>query len=317
MVLLGLYSAKNFFLGSYFFAFFYGCMIQAVGFAMMHDASHGALSKNSWVNTVPSLIWNSWAQWSHWIWLQHHTYAHHSYTNIYLKDPDLVHFSIFIKKTDKAKEVWINKFQHFYWWFAIFIFPSQHYGQAFAYYIRNLMGNKIFGMPLSNPPKYISRAEKILTTISFLSHFIIPFYLLSFNNAWLCIMLLSIGQSISYFMCVGPNHDTMITHNSFDKWYDSQTSKVDWGELQVRSSANHSLKETWLNYFIWHIWGGMNFQIEHHLFPAVSHCHYFELSKIVRETCNDFNIPYPNNETWFDCLKGYYEVVKQNSTSIK
>jgi len=179
------------------------------------------------------------------------------------------------------------------------------------------MGNKIFGMPLTNPPKYISRAEKILTTISFICHFIIPFYLLSFKNAWLSIMLLSIGQSVSYFMCVGPNHDTSITHTTFDKWYDNQSSKVDWGELQVRSSANHSLKESWLNYFIWHIWGGMNFQIEHHLFPAVSHCHYFELSKIVKQTCSEFNIPYPENETWIDCFKGYYEVVKQNSFSIK
>jgi len=98
MVLLGLFTAKKYFTGSYFYAFFYGCMIQAIGFAMMHDASHGALSKNSWINTIPSVIWNSWAQWSHWVWLQHHTYAHHSYTNIYLKDPDLVHFSIFIKK---------------------------------------------------------------------------------------------------------------------------------------------------------------------------------------------------------------------------
>jgi linoleoyl-CoA desaturase len=113
----------------------------------------------------------------------------------------------------------------------------------------------------------------------------------------------------------------MVTHNSFDKWFDSQNKKVDWGELQVRSSADHSLKQTWLNYFIWHIYGnkylnklgGMNFQIEHHLFPAVSHCHYLEISKIVRETCSEFSIPYPENETWLDCFKGYYEVVKQNS----
>jgi hypothetical protein len=71
-------------------------------------------------------------------------------------------------------------------------------------------------------------------------------------------MLLSIGQSFSYFLCVGPNHDTLITHQNFDKWFkekEESGEKVDWGELQLRSSANHSIKNTWTNYFIWQIWG--------------------------------------------------------------
>jgi hypothetical protein len=55
------------------------------------------------------------------------------------------------------------------------------------------MGNKLFGMPLTNPPKYLSRAEKILTLFSFILHFILPFYLLSFYRAWFCIMALSFG----------------------------------------------------------------------------------------------------------------------------
>jgi len=179
------------------------------------------------------------------------------------------------------------------------------------------MGNKLFGMPLKDSPKNLNNIETILSMISFIFHFIIPYYNFSFFHAWGCIMSLSIGQSLSYFLCVGPNHDTMITHENFDKWFDSQSKKVDWGELQIRSSANHSIKESWLNYFIWQVWGGMNFQIEHHLFPAVSHCHYLDISKIVQKTCSEFNIPYSYNNTWFDSLKSYYDVIKMNGFSNK
>jgi linoleoyl-CoA desaturase len=60
MVLLAILFLQKFWEGSLFFSFLYGTILQAIGFAIMHDASHGAVSKKAWVNTISSVIWNSW-----------------------------------------------------------------------------------------------------------------------------------------------------------------------------------------------------------------------------------------------------------------
>lgn len=49
----------------------------------------------------------------------------------------------------------------------------------------------------------------------------------------------------------------------------------------------------------------MNFQIEHHLFPTLSHSHTPEVSKIVQQTCKEFNIPYNAEPSWLRSLINY------------
>merc|ERR1711862_1020466 len=74
---------------------------------------------------------------------------------------------------------------------------------------------------------------------------------------------------------------------------------------QVRCTGNHSTGSGIFDKIITHLWGGMNYQIEHHLFPALNHAHYKEVSKIVQETCEEFNIPYNSGSSWFGSLKSY------------
>ena len=85
---------------------------------------------------------------------------------------------------------------------------------------------------------------------------------------------------VTYFLVVAPNHDSeenvLFNHPDPGK-------KVDWGEQQVRMSGDHSTSDSLLDKAITQLWGGMNYQIEHHLFPSVAHVHYPAIRKIVQK----------------------------------
>jgi len=298
---------KYIFQGSLISAFLYGIIFEMIGFCMMHDASHGAVSKKSWINEYISLIWNGWALWNHWIWMQHHVYGHHSYTSILLKDPDIVHWGFLLRKTKDSKVNSLQKYQSKFWPAIISVWPNQHVGQMMIYQLVIWFNKKLFGMPITSDSPKNARFEMILSFISIFSHFILPFYLLPFNIALSCQFLAFTGMGLSYWFCVFPNHDTMESHEAL---LEKNAKGMDWGELQVRSSADHSGSNNPINVAISQLWGGMNYQIEHHLFPSLNHVYYPKIAPIVRETCKQFNIPYPYNDNWLDCLKSYAKFLK-------
>jgi linoleoyl-CoA desaturase len=51
--------------------------------------------------------------------------------------------------------------------------------------------------------------------------------------------------------------------------------------------------------------GGLNFQVEHHLFPRICHVHYPHISNIVKETAEEFGIPYLENDTFGRALQSH------------
>lgn len=242
--------------------------------------------------------------------MQHHVLAHHSYTGVFKKDPDVVHYMWFIRKHKSSPHYRWMKYQHYYWWIIVGLLPNQHLGQTLVYNISNWFGLKLFGMPLMKSTKKLKKSELIIQLISFFVHAILPLYFISFGRLLLCIYLSFVTMGISYFLCVATNHDTYESHEAFGKWY-KEGKKVDWGEVQVRSSGNHSVSGSFLDTIITQLWGGMNYQIEHHLFPSLSHCHYHKVAPIVQQTCKEFNIPYPAHKTWLDSIKSYVEFVKE------
>ena len=69
-----------------------------------------------------------------------------------------------------------------------------------------------------------------------------------------------------------------------------QTGKMEdeWALHQLKTTANFATKNKMISWWL----GGLNFQIEHHLFPRVSHVHYPAISKIIRKACQDYGFPY-------------------------
>ncbi len=85
-----------------------------------------------------------------------------------------------------------------------------------------------------------------------------------------------------------------------------------WAVLQLATTANFSNK-SWL--VTWYT-GGLNFQIEHHLFPNISHIHYPMIAKIVKETAAEMNLTYHEHKTFWQATAAHFQYLKQLSLQV-
>lgn len=275
-----------------------GFVMNMIGFCVMHDGSHYGISANPLVNRVLHTLWSDWNLWSHFLWLRHHTYGHHSYTGVYRRDPDLVNGQLFFRKHNE------NPFlpQHKQQWWSTFVLlwalPNQHLGQALLY-IRSWVLNSVFGVALER----VSLVDFVVSTAiyapSLYFHFVLPFQLLPTSAALSMLALYWAGQGLGYALNIIPNHDTYETHTLIGS--PSTGGQRDWGEQQLLGSGNHTTDGGLWGTVVTTLWGGMNFQIEHHLFPSVSHVHYASISKIVQQTADEFGLPYTTH-SWFHAI---------------
>jgi linoleoyl-CoA desaturase len=88
---------------------------------------------------------------------------------------------------------------------------------------------------------------------------------------------------------------------------ESGNIKADWAVSQLINTANFAPKSSWFSWYV----GGLNFQIEHHLFPNVCHVHYKKISKIVKETAEEFNLPYNSEKTFAGALKSHAQMLRK------
>jgi linoleoyl-CoA desaturase len=79
----------------------------------------------------------------------------------------------------------------------------------------------------------------------------------------------------------------------------------------MRTTANFSMKSKVAAFLL----GGLNQQVEHHLFPKICHVHYPAISKIVKETAHEYRLPYLENDTFADALKSHYVMLKKFSAA--
>ena len=88
-----------------------------------------------------------------------------------------------------------------------------------------------------------------------------------------------------------------------------ETKHIDsaWAEHQLRTTANFAMSNKIISWFV----GGLNYQVEHHLFPRVSHIHYPAISKIVKEKCAEFKLPYNQYTTFSQAIASHFRVMRK------
>jgi linoleoyl-CoA desaturase len=120
--------------------------------------------------------------------------------------------------------------------------------------------------------------------------------------AFLCIHLV-LGFTLSIVFQLAHT----VEGNTFPK-PDKDTGNIEneWAIHQVETTANFAPKSKFAAWYQ----GGLNFQIEHHLFSNISHIHYPAISKIVEKTCREFGISYVSFPTVWSAVVGHYRFLK-------
>lgn len=236
-----------------------------------HDASHSAISKHKVINKSISHIGSALAFWDWSTWIKHHSVLHHSFTGNYKLDPDMRHTHPFFKKSELSRANKINRLGTI---MTILSFiPGMYGGQIISYFIIQIK-KKLWGIEL-HQTKTIS--EWIIICVQLM--------IMYYGGSIILFLLYFLSLNINYSVCILPDHDQFET-----KLY-SKTKTKDWGEMQVRHSGNFATN----NYFFTRMYGGINYQIEHHLFPSLCSWHLSDISKIVEETCIEHDIKYISN----------------------
>ncbi len=277
-----------------------GLLYALIGLNIQHDANHGAISKNPNINRILGLTQN-YIGGSAINWIHQHVVQHHVYTNDVHDDPDIMGSEI-LRINPIQKLLPIHSYQYFYTFLIIGLF-------GFITIINSAKSliNGIIHTPMTSYTiKY--RKREFLATIIFFSRWILlPIY--SSKSIYTLIYTLPLyfvaGYYLAFFFIISHNFENVI---SFDK-----NTKYGFLRRQVMSSSN--VGGSWLCF----INGGLNYQIEHHLFPRISHVHYPKISHLVKKYCKDKNIPYIHFPSVYDnfisCTKHLYNM--GNNLKIK
>ncbi len=259
----------------------FGLNMAAIGFNIMHDACHGSFSTRGWVNELFGLT-NNFLGGNAFLWKLKHNIIHHTYTNVDGVDDDINNMP-FMRQCSTQPWKPMHQFQSIY---MFFLYGFTSLFMFFMDYIK-YFSKKIYTTPL----KKMDAKEHIIfwggKIFFILFYIVIPIVLIGWK-AWLIGFLISqftLGLTLAIVFQLAH----VVEHAEFESaGVDPVKIENEWAIHQVKTTANFAFSNKLITWFV----GGLNYQIEHHLFPRISHIHYPAISKIVRETCEQFDLNY-------------------------
>lgn len=277
-----------------------GFVLACIGFNVMHDANHGSYSSRKWVNEILGLTLNALGG-NNFIWKQKHNIVHHTYTNIDGIDDDIAK-SPFIRMCGPQPWVPAHRLQHLYTP-ILYALSSIIWilFQDFEKYFRKKIVNTALSR-MSAADHTIFWASKLLYGLFYIA---IPIWLTGWQ-AWLLFFLcMNIGLGFTLSIVFQLAHVVEETRFESSTGNDQQLEN-EWAIHQVRTTANFSPHNPVISWFV----GGLNYQIEHHLFPRISHIHYPAISKLVRAECAAHNLPYNCLPTFKAAVVSHFRFIR-------
>ncbi|GKZ00955.1 hypothetical protein MPSEU_001047000 [Mayamaea pseudoterrestris] len=282
-------------------AIIYGVSQALIGMNVQHDANHGACSKKPWVNDMFGLG-ADFIGGSKWLWMEQH-WTHHSYTNHATKDPDSFGAEPMLLFNDypigHPARKWFHRFQAFF--YAI-VLSGYWVSSVFNPQVLDLRqrGAEFVGIQMEND--FIKSRRKYATALRILyivTNIVVPF--VNSGLSWKTfgqIMLMGVSESLALAVLFSLSHN--FEHSDRDPTADTRKTNepVCWFKSQVETSCTYG------GFISGCFTGGLNFQVEHHLFPRMSSGWYPFIAPKVREICAKHGVRYV-----------YYPWVHQNLIS--
>lgn len=277
-----------------------GLTIAAIGFNIMHDANHEAYSDSRWLNRAMALTLDLVGGSSH-FWHWKHNVFHHTFVNVVGYDTDINLLGLG-RLTPHHPHAWVHRWQHIYVWFlyGAMALKWQLYddfrlaltGRMAHYSVPRprgaqwlvLFGGKLvflslaFAIPLTRHPLWAVAATYVIT-----------------------------GVALGIVLAVVFQLAHVVERADFPPETSPGCVDTPWAVHQVETSvdfARDSRAASWLL-------GGLNFQIEHHLFSRMCHVNYPAIAPLVEQTCREFGIEYKHNTTFLSALRSHYDWLRE------
>lgn len=287
-----------------------GFGMAGVGMNVMHDSIHESFSSRKWVNkifgsTIYVMAGNVYN------WQVQHNVLHHTYTNVHGHDDDINTGGI-MRFTKHEKWRWIYRLQQIY---SVFLYGLLTINWALVVdfkQMRNYLKRKLSYGEAVNPKKQwtILVITKVIYYIIWIVlplvfmditfwQWLIGFFAMHYTAGIILSLIFQLAHVVPNAEMPLPDKDGNLEHT--------------WAIHQLYTTSNFAPKNKFISWYT----GGLNHQVEHHIFPNISHIHYGKISKIVKETAKEFNLPYNEYKSMRRALiehfKQLYELGKKPS----
>jgi len=275
-----------------------------IGLSVMHDANHNAYSRNKHVNKYLSYVMNMIGANSY-IWKIQHNVLHHTFTNIDGMDEDIDPGKL-MRLSPHAPKLKAHKHQHIYGWF---LYGFMTFLWLTTKDFKQLARYKKMGLMKSQKRSYRGvLTEAIISKIAYYAYaLVLP--LVFIQTPWYIIL---IGFFIMHFitgLALGlifqPAH--VMPTSDFPIPDDTGSVENNWAVHQLFTTTNFAPNSKIFSWFV----GGLNYQIEHHLFPNICHVHYKRISKIVKAKAEEYGLPYNSQRTFADAVIQHGKMLRQ------
>ena len=260
-----------------------GLALAGLGFNVTHDANHGSYSRRRWLNHM--MRWSlDVIGGSSYVWRTKHNVVHHTYTNIAGADSDIDSLPFARFAPDQQVRPF-HRFQHFYMWGLYGLFAIKwHTTGDFDYLLKGKIGETPIRWPKGR--ELVGFVAGKLVFVSWTV--IIPLLLRPALPVVACFLVASFVLAFTLSITFQLAHCLEEAEFSSVERMQATDERTEWARHQVETTVDFAPKSRILAWYM----GGLNFQIEHHLFTKVCHVHYPHIASIVRDVCQKHGVDY-------------------------
>lgn len=266
-----------------------------IGMSIMHDANHGSYSPsakvNRWVGYLINIVGGS-----SFVWKIQHNLLHHSFTNIEGHDGDIDAGGI-LRLSPNSERRFYHRFQYIYAWF---LYGLMTLNWATVKDFKQFLQFRAKGLTAKGRGLFAWQFSRM--TMAKLSYYVLLLVLpmLLSPVAWWVTLLFFLSMHFIAGVILSAIFQSahVMPQVEFPQPNEAGRMETNWFVHQLQTTCNFSPGSRVFSWFV----GGLNYQIEHHLFPNVSHVHYRHLSRIVRETAQEYGLPYNVRGNFFDAI---------------
>jgi linoleoyl-CoA desaturase len=266
-----------------------------IGLSVMHDANHGSYSSNKRLNTIMgyslNFIGGHKSNWQ----IQHND-LHHTFTNVHGHDEDIAPIGL-LRFSPHAEHKNVHRFQAVYAWF---LYGLMTFMWVTTKDFKQLKRYKTQGLLKRKKLSYRKELTILLVAKALYYGYMLAVPIIFSPYSWWQVAIgfftLHFVAGLTLALIFQPAH--VVEETEFPLPDSSGNMENDWAIHQLYTTSNFARKNRVLSWFI----GGLNHQVEHHLFPTVCHIHYRKLSEIVKKTAEEFNHPYLEQKTFVGAI---------------
>ncbi|WP_449427511.1 fatty acid desaturase family protein [Rhodanobacter umsongensis] len=278
-----------------------GAATAGIGFNIMHDGGHQAYSERRWINRLMAMTLDV-VGGSSYIWQWKHARFHHTWVNVAGHDSDIDLGVLGRLSPQQQRRPW-HRWQHIYLWvlYGVTAIRWHVYGD-----FRDMVTGTVGERPFTRPRGW-DLAVFVVGKLAFLTlAFGLPLAFHSIGAVLLFYTMTAAVAGILLALVFQMAH--VVEEAAFPVPREGgQLMDTPWAIHQLETTVDFARGNRVLGWLI----GGLNFQVEHHLFPRISHVHYPLVARVVEDACREYGVTYREHRTFAAGIASHYRWLRQ------